>query len=70
MLAQGRKIGIATDKVGVVVVGLGDDIRQAVEKTYKVVSKIKFEKMRYRKDIAHRALERNLEDTFVGTEVD
>ena len=52
------------------VVGLGDDIRQAVEKTYKVVSKIKFEKMRYRKDIAHRALERNLEDTFVGTEVD
>ena len=42
------------------VVGLGDDIRQAVEKTYKVVSKIKFEKMHYRKDIAHRALERNL----------
>ena len=38
------------------VVGLGDTIRQAAQKAYKTAGKIKFDKMHYRKDIAHRAL--------------
>lgn len=40
------------------IVGLGSDIREAIEKTYEGVSKINFEDMHYRKDIAHRALAR------------
>ena len=52
------------------VVSLGDNIRQAMDKVYKAVSKIKFEGMHYRKDIAHRALERYLEDTLVGMKAD
>lgn len=40
------------------VVGTGDDIKEAVENTYKAVSKIDFEGMIYRKDIAHRAIAR------------
>jgi phosphoribosylamine--glycine ligase len=43
----GRVIGVT---------GLGNTIRQAVDKTYQVVAKINFEGMHYRKDIAHRAL--------------
>jgi len=38
------------------VVSLGDDARQAINNTYKAVSRIKFEGMQYRKDIGHRAL--------------
>lgn len=38
------------------VVSLGDDIRQARDKAYKAIGKIKFEGMHYRKDIGHRAL--------------
>lgn len=38
------------------VVSLGDDIRQARDRAYKAISKIKFEGMHYRKDIGHRAL--------------
>ncbi|TAN59042.1 phosphoribosylamine--glycine ligase [bacterium] len=38
------------------VVSLGDDIRQARDKVYKAINKIKFEGMQYRKDIGHRAL--------------
>ncbi len=46
------------------VVSLGDNIRQAIDKVYKAVGKIKFEGMHYRKDIGHRALEHYVEDTF------
>lgn len=38
------------------VVSLGDDIRQARDKAYKAIGKIRFEGMHYRKDIGHRAL--------------
>lgn len=38
------------------VVSLGDDIRQARDKAYKAIGKIKFEGIHYRKDIGHRAL--------------
>ena len=37
---------------------LGDDIRQAVERSYRAVEKISFDGARYRRDIAHRALAR------------
>lgn len=68
-LAQGRQI--LTDGGRVLnVVSLGDNIRQAIDKVYKAASKIKFEGMHYRKDIGHRALERYLEDTFIGTQAD
>jgi phosphoribosylamine--glycine ligase len=46
------------------VVSLGENIRQAIDKVYRAVRKIKFEGIHYRKDIAQRALERYLEDTF------
>lgn len=52
------------------VVSLGDNIRQAIERVYKAVGRIKFEGMHYRKDIGHRALERYLEDTFIGAQAD
>ena len=52
------------------VVSLGDNIRQAIDKVYKAVSKIRFEGAHYRKDIGHRALERYLEDTLIGTQAD
>ncbi len=38
------------------VVSLGDNVRQARDKVYKAISKINFEGMHYRKDIAHRAI--------------
>ena len=40
------------------VVGVAKDIRTAVDKAYAGVEKISFEGVHYRKDIAHRALER------------
>lgn len=40
------------------VVGVAKDIPEAVKKSYAGVEKISFEGMHYRKDIAHRALER------------
>ncbi|MBO6236859.1 MAG: phosphoribosylamine--glycine ligase [Schwartzia sp.] len=40
------------------VVGVAKDIPEAVKKSYAGVKKISFEGMHYRKDIAHRALER------------
>ena len=52
------------------VVSLGDNIRQAIDKVYKAVSKIKFAGIHYRKDIGHRALERYLEDTYMGVQAD
>jgi len=39
-----------------VVTALSDDIKSAIDKVYKVIPKIKFDKMHYRKDIAQRAL--------------
>lgn len=52
------------------VVSLGDNIRQAIDKVYKAAHKIKFEGIHYRKDIGHRALERYLEDTYMGAQAD
>ncbi|MBF0253498.1 MAG: phosphoribosylamine--glycine ligase [Candidatus Omnitrophica bacterium] len=40
------------------VVGLGNGIKDAIDTAYKGVSKINFDGMFYRKDIAHRALNR------------
>ena len=40
------------------VTGMGATLREAVDRAYEGVSKISFEKMFYRKDIAHRAFER------------
>ena len=41
------------------VVSLGDNVRQARDKVYKAISKIRFEGMHYRKDIANRAIGRS-----------
>ena len=41
------------------VVSLGDNVRQARDKVYKAISKIRFEGMHYRKDIAYRAIGRS-----------
>ena len=38
------------------VTGLGDTIKEAINKTYQAVEKISFEGMHYRKDIGRRAL--------------
>ncbi len=40
------------------VTGLGATIREAVDRAYAGVSKLSFDKMFYRKDIAHRAFDR------------
>ena len=40
------------------VTGVGADLREAVDRAYDRIGKISFEKMFYRKDIAHRAFER------------
>ena len=40
------------------VTGIGASLREAVDRAYAEVAKISFEKMFYRKDIAHRAFER------------
>jgi len=42
------------------VTGLGATLREAVDRAYAGVSKISFDKMFYRRDIAHRAFERGL----------
>ena len=68
---DGRRAAIVTSGGRVLnIVSLGDNIRQAIDKVYKAVSKIKFEGAHYRKDIGHRALERYLEDTLIGTQAD
>ena len=41
------------------VTGIGATIREAVDKAYAAVGCISFDKMFYRKDIAHRAFDRN-----------
>ena len=38
--------------------GLGADLREAVDRAYARIGGISFEKMFYRRDIAHRAFER------------
>ena len=40
------------------VTGVGANLREAVDRAYERVAKISFEKMFYRRDIAHRAFER------------
>ncbi|MGB3114463.1 MAG: phosphoribosylamine--glycine ligase, partial [Candidatus Omnitrophota bacterium] len=40
------------------VVGLGQDIKEAVANTYRAVEKIHFEGMHYRRDIGYRAIQR------------
>ncbi len=40
------------------VTGMGSTLREAVDKAYEGVKKISFDKMFYRKDIAHRAFDR------------
>ena len=40
------------------VTGMGATLREAVDKAYAGVGKIAFDKMFYRKDIAHRAFDR------------
>ena len=40
------------------VTGLGATLREAVDRAYAEVAKISFDKMFYRRDIAHRAFER------------
>jgi phosphoribosylamine--glycine ligase len=40
------------------VTGTGADLREAVDRAYAAVGKLSFEKMFYRKDIAHRAFDR------------
>jgi phosphoribosylamine---glycine ligase len=47
MTSGGRVLGVT---------GLGDTIKEAIEKTYQAVGKIKFSGMHYRKDIGRRAL--------------
>ena len=47
MTSGGRVLGVT---------GLGDGIEAAIKNTYKAASKIKFDKMHFRKDIAKRAL--------------
>lgn len=42
------------------VVGLGDSIRSAINRTYEAVGKIHFDNMYYRKDIAKRAIGRTV----------
>ncbi|MCK4463926.1 MAG: phosphoribosylamine--glycine ligase, partial [Candidatus Omnitrophica bacterium] len=40
------------------VVGLGGDIKKAIDKAYEGVSRVNFEEMHYRKDIGRRALQK------------
>ena len=40
------------------VTGMGATLREAVDKAYAGVGKISFDKMFFRKDIAHRAFDR------------
>ncbi|MBQ5795008.1 MAG: phosphoribosylamine--glycine ligase, partial [Kiritimatiellae bacterium] len=40
------------------VTGVGSTLREAVDKAYAAIGKISFDKMFYRKDIAHRAFDR------------
>lgn len=49
LTAGGRVLGI---------VATGGNVREAVDKAYKGAGEVRFQDMHYRKDIAHRALER------------
>jgi phosphoribosylamine--glycine ligase len=40
------------------VTALGDNVKQAAERAYRVLEPIKFDGMQYRKDIGHRAIQR------------
>ena len=53
---SGKVVNSGGRVLGVTVRGQG--IADAIKKVYDVVPKIKFAGMQYRKDIAHRALER------------
>lgn len=55
--AEGEKILTSGGRV-LSVTGLGKTLREAVDNAYLKVQKISFDKMFYRKDIAHRAFER------------
>lgn len=55
-LSEGRFITSGGRVLGVT--AFGETIREAVERAYEGVSKISFEGMHYRRDIAHRALVR------------
>ena len=54
---EGDRIVTAGGRV-LSVTGMGATLREAVDRAYAGVGKISFEKMFYRKDIAHRAFER------------
>ncbi len=57
MVTQGGKWDIVTNGGRVLgVTGLGDTIKEAIDKTYEAVRKISFEGMHYRKDIGYKAL--------------
>ncbi len=55
--AEGDKIVTSGGRV-LSVTGMGTTLREAVDKAYEGVKKISFDKMFYRKDIAHRAFDR------------
>ena len=38
------------------VTGLGEGVKEAIDKTYQAVGKISFEGMQYRRDIGRKAL--------------
>jgi len=57
MVMQGTKWDIVTNGGRVLgVTGLGNTIKEAIDKTYEAVKKISFEGMHYRKDIGYKAL--------------
>ena len=55
--AEGEKILTSGGRV-LSVTGVGANLREAVDRAYARVKAISFDKMFYRKDIAHRAFER------------
>ena len=55
--AQGNQIVTCGGRV-LGVTGLGEDIKDAIDKTYFVVDRIKFDRVFYRRDIGKRALEK------------
>jgi phosphoribosylamine--glycine ligase len=54
---EGKKIYTTGGRV-LGVTALGDDITQAIDKAYKAIEYISFDKMYYRKDIGHKAVGR------------
>ena len=55
--ADGGKVLTSGGRV-LSVTGIGATLREAVDKAYAAIGKISFDKMFYRKDIAHRAFGR------------